>query len=272
MFVKPRLVQFLTSVSVAAMFIATPLAVKFDGAGEFAVVATAAFAQAIPDDIPGGPIEPPTDCDGVCGPPTDPVDPPTEPVDPPTEPVDPPTDPVDPPTEPVDPPTEPVATPSPSDDDDDEPAPPPVADIPAGGTPKQDGLAFVKTLRCQTACTASVAGDGDVTVTLTSTTQGGDSIETKITQDGTDVATTIVVAEKIVMTAEESFVSEDTARDVIAERTRDVPEIVVLKVDLGLAVIFLEDVVHSKADFEDDFSTALGISETRLKVISVNEG
>ena len=315
MSVKPRFVQFLTSVSVAAMFIATPLAVKFDGTVGFTVVTTAAFAQGVPVDLPGGPDGPfpddmpggpLIDCVGDCGPPTDPVDlidpplecefdcgPPTDPVDPPTDPIDPidppqecevdcgpPTDPIvlpidecdqkDAPDSCFDP--EPVATPSPSDDDDDEPANPPVADIPDVATPKQDGLEFVETLLCQTACTASVTTDGEVTVTVTSTTTAGDTVETTIKQDGPEVETQVVVKDTIKLTALEKFETKTEARNMLEKRVAAISAKLKLNVDFAVSGDRLRDSSAIADSLVKDISGALNISLDRFLVTQSREG
>lgn len=273
MFVKPRFVQFLTSVSFAAMFIATPLAVKFDGAAGFAVVTAAAFAWDIPAEPPADPVDPPAD---PVDPPTDPIDPPTDPIDPPTDPIGPsdPTDPVVQPTDPVEPTIPvPVVAPPPSNGDDHDPATPLVADIPVGTTPKQDGLDFVGTLRCQMACTASVTGDGEVTVTVTSTTSVGDTVETKMTQDGPDVETTIVVNDIILATAEENFESEDEARDVFDDRIEGITVSITLTVDFPDYGEETRDSFAADVDpFLDAIANELNMREDRFVVIDFSEG
>ena len=71
MFVKPRFVQFLTSVSVAAMFIATPVVGTFDAAGKLLIVSAIANAQEVNQPEPGpgpGDVTPPGGPSGPIGP------------------------------------------------------------------------------------------------------------------------------------------------------------------------------------------------------------
>lgn len=230
MFVKPRFVQFLTSVSVAAIVLCAPYSAKLNSAGQAVVMSAAAFAQTPPDplappgvDVPPGPTEPPT-------PPTDPVDPPTDPVDPPTDLVDPPTDPIDIPIDVCDQKDAPDScfNPAPAavqhtqNDGDDVPSTLPAKPADEEKTAQEDGVEFAKSLRCQTECKAEVAADGDVTVTLTSTTPEGDTVLTTIKQDGPEIETRLSINDLTVAEAKELFDSVMNARTVVQVRATDV--------------------------------------------------
>ena len=193
--------RMLSGAAVAAMFVAAPFAMKFDASGMI-VVPAVAFALTVPDimEPPIGPIEPPTGCDINCGPPDGPIDPPACDVDcgPPIDPIDPNECEVDclPPVDPIDceqtiqgckP--EPVSLPVPTGSDNDDDNLPPVVE--EDDITQDQGMEFAKDLRCKTECKATVAADGDVTVTLASNGPGDTKIITSVSLEGTLVVLTL---------------------------------------------------------------------------------
>ena len=214
--------RILSSAAVAAVFVASPVVVKFDASGAAFVATSAAFAQVLPDDLlqgsmgtagPGGPGDQPN---GPVGPTPDPVDPPIVPGLPPVgPPINPPTDPVDPPIVPIQLPVSgcddivttrsnssacnptPVAIPAATNSDNDD-TETPVAQKPAK-TPDEPTFQQVviervkEELRCQTACKAIVTVDGDVKITAKSKTLTGQDVKTIIFTDDTTVTVDMII-------------------------------------------------------------------------------
>lgn len=110
-----------------------------------------------------------------------------------------------PPTPPVIP--EPAVIPSGSDNRDELPS------LASAKAPSDDvrtleeGIDYAKSLRCQATCNASVAPDGDVTVTLVSETTGGAEVKSTIVQNGPTVSTLIVINDTPIAEAKQSFPS-----------------------------------------------------------------
>ena len=263
--------RILSSAAVAAVFVASPIVVKFDASGVGFVAPSAAFAQTLPNDPYAPPPLPDVPPDTGEFPTLDPFDPPTIPDVPPVgPPINPPTDPVDPPIVPVSGcddhvttrsnssacnPT-PVAIPAATNSDNDD-TETPVAQKPAKTpdkpTPQQDVIERVKEeLRCQTACKATVTVDGDVKITAESKTETGQDVKTIIFTDDATVTVDMIIGGTTLSIGDTGpFGSQFDAQKAAFSLAQDVP----LVID---ATLHLDAIGHHpKASFDDDYDEAV---------------
>jgi hypothetical protein len=144
-----------------------------------------------------------------------------------------------------------------------------------GLTPQQQGVAFAETLTCQTACTASVAGNGDVTVTTTSTTSTGQDVQTEITLADTSVSVTVSTEEATIPVGTVDLPTVEEAQDVVTEITQKVPRSIPMQIALSFNLT--TDLTEAEAgdlitDLKKAYAQSLGVDESRFDITLNFEG
>jgi hypothetical protein len=144
-----------------------------------------------------------------------------------------------------------------------------------GLTPQQQGVAFAETLTCQTACTASVAGNGDVTVTATSTTSTGQEVQTAITLVDNEVSLAVSTDGTTTPVGTVDLETTEQAEDVVTKITQSVPPTLELRIalsfNLGTVLTVAEQEVLIK-DLKQAYAQSLGVDESRFDITLNFEG
>jgi hypothetical protein len=144
-----------------------------------------------------------------------------------------------------------------------------------GLTPQQQGVAFAETLTCQTDCVASVATNGDVTVTTTSTTSTGQEVQTEISLVDTTVSLAVSTDGTTTPAGTVDLETAEQAEEVVTEITQSVPRSVSTRIALQFTVEVVLSVDEQETlvnQLKRAYAASLGVEESRFDIALLSEG